>query len=133
MSKPKRLSLADRLGQEDNVTSSRDDVITSTVEDPPALPPAEAASELPPKAPTKTPKPEPAAAPEAPKELRRNTYHASLYLPEEAQFALREIALTMRRAKPHDVMLEAMAELFEKYNKGALARECRSRITQKRE
>ena len=132
MSKPKRLSLADRLGREDDVTSSRDDVITSTLEEPPASPPAKAGSEPPSKAPTKAPKAGPVAAPEAPKELRRKTYHASLYLPEEAQFALREIALTMRRAKPHDVMLEAMAELFEKYNKGALARECRSRITQKR-
>jgi hypothetical protein len=65
----------------------------------------------------------------SPGDHTRHTYHASLYLPDEAQFALREIALTMRRPKPHDVMLEAMAELFEKYNKGELAEECRRRMS----
>lgn len=59
----------------------------------------------------------------------RHSYHASLYLPEEAQFALREIALVTRRPKPHDVMLEALADLFERYNKRELADECRRRIT----
>jgi hypothetical protein len=59
----------------------------------------------------------------------RNGYHASLYLPDEAQFALREIALMLRKPKPHDVMLEAMADLFERYNKGDLAAECRRRAS----
>lgn len=58
----------------------------------------------------------------------RHSYHASLYLPEEAQFALREIALVNRCLKPHDVMLEAMADLFDRYNKRELADECRRRI-----
>jgi hypothetical protein len=59
----------------------------------------------------------------------RNGYHASLYLPDEAQFALREIALMLRKPKPHDVMLEAMADLFERYNKADLAAECRRRAS----
>lgn len=62
----------------------------------------------------------------------RGSYHASLYLPDEAQFAMREIALAMRYAKPHDVMLEAMAELFEKYNKAELAAEVRARMSRDR-
>lgn len=65
----------------------------------------------------------------SPGDQTRHSYHASLYLPEEAQFALREIALVNRRLKPHDVMLEAMADLFERYNKRELAEECRRRIT----
>lgn len=65
----------------------------------------------------------------SPGDQTRHSYHASLYLPEEAQFALREIALVTRRPKPHDVMLEAMADLFERYNKSELAAECRRRIT----
>lgn len=64
----------------------------------------------------------------SPGDRTRHSYHASLYLPEEAQFALREIALVNRRTKPHDVMLEAMADLFERYNKRELAEECRRRI-----
>ena len=137
MSKPKRLSLADRLGQEDASPSSRDHVITSSRE------PAVAAQLETPVAaePTSSAEPEakvirarsPKVSAKEPPELRRHSYHASLYLPVEAQFALREIALTMRRAKPHDVMLEAMAELFEKYNKGKLAKECRARIGRKHE
>ncbi len=104
------------------------------IEDAPAEPAAKGAKKEPARAAKSTSKPsrsKVATTTDEPKELRRNSYHASLYLPEEAQFALREIALTMRRAKPHDVMLEAMAEMFEKYNKGQLARECRSRITTK--
>lgn len=65
----------------------------------------------------------------SPGDQTRHSYHASLYLPEEAQFALREIALVTRRPKPHDVMLEAMADLFERYNKSELAAECRRRMT----
>lgn len=59
----------------------------------------------------------------------RHSYHTSLYLPEEAQFALREIALAMRYPKPHDVMLEAMADLFERYNKRELAEKIRARMS----
>ena len=54
----------------------------------------------------------------------RHGYRATLYLPREAQFKIREIAL-MKRCKPHDVLIEAMADLFERYNAGALARELR--------
>jgi len=31
----------------------------------------------------------------------------------------------MKRCKPHDVLIEAMADLFERYNAGALAEELR--------
>ena len=64
---------------------------------------------------------------------RRDDYHASIYLPREASFALREIQLALRYPKPHDVMLEAMAELFERYNKRQLAQECRSRMTKRKD
>jgi hypothetical protein len=55
----------------------------------------------------------------------RHGYRTTLYLPREAQFKIREIAL-MKRCKPHDVLIEAMAELFERYNAGALAEELRA-------
>lgn len=58
----------------------------------------------------------------------RDSYHTSVYLPEEAAFALREIALVKRYRKPHTVMLEAMADLFERYNKADLAAQLRVRI-----
>jgi hypothetical protein len=35
----------------------------------------------------------------------------------------------MRYPKPHDVMLEAMADLFDRYNKGELASEIRRRMS----
>lgn len=54
----------------------------------------------------------------------RHGYRTTLYLPREAQFKIREIAL-MKRCKPHDVLIEAMADLFERYNAGILAEELR--------
>ena len=55
----------------------------------------------------------------------RHGYRTTLYLPREAQFKIREIAL-MKRCKPHDMLIEAMADLFERYNAGALAEELRA-------
>ncbi len=109
MSKPKRRLVAEALEAADDpvITPSRDNVIALQAE----------------------PQPEPQAQPTRKRGGIRHSYHASLYLPDEAQFALREIALMMRYPKPHDVMLEAMAELFEKYNKGELAAECRRRMS----
>jgi hypothetical protein len=109
MSKPKRRLVSEVLETVDDpvITPSRDDVITPQVE----------------------PEPEFQAQPTRKRGGIRHSYHASLYLPDEAQFALREIALMMRYPKPHDVMLEAMAELFERYNKGELAAECRRRMS----
>ena len=103
MSKPKRRLVSDALAATDaaTVTPSRDDVTTL----------------------------QPEAQPQRKRSGIRHSYHASLYLPDDAQFALREIALMMRYPKPHDVMLEAMAELFEKYNKSELAAECRRRMS----
>lgn len=132
MSKPKRTSFQTLLGDEDkqnvaaDVALSRDSLVT--------LP--EPVSDSPPARGEKpvrlvSPAKEQGPRRRSPNDNARHSYHASLYLPEEAQFALREIALTMRRAKPHDVMLEAMAELFEKYNKGSVAKACRARITQR--
>ncbi len=109
MSKPKRRLVSEVLEAADDpvITPSRDDVITSRIE----------------------PQPELQAQPTRKRGGIRHSYHASLYLPDEAQFALREIALMMRYPKPHDVMLEAMAELFDKYNKAELAAECRRRMS----
>jgi|tagenome__1003787_1003787.scaffolds.fasta_scaffold19678976_2 hypothetical protein len=103
MSKPKRRLVSDALAAADEapLTPSRDGVTTL----------------------------QPEAPPQKKRSGIRHSYHASLYLPDEAQFALREIALMMRYPKPHDVMLEAMAELFEKYNKSELAAECRHRMS----
>jgi len=55
----------------------------------------------------------------------RHGYRTTLYLPREAQFKIREIAL-MKRCKPHDVLIEAMADLFERYNASSLAEELRT-------
>lgn len=92
MSKPiKRRLVADALAEaEVDVTPSRDNVIT-----------------------LQTPEP-------TPKEGVRHGYRTTLYLPREAQYKLREIAL-MKRCKPHDVLVEAMADLFARYNAGDLA------------
>ena len=115
MSKVKRRSLADNLDAPPPglpaavITSSRDDVITLQPE-------------------SRTPA-TPQIKRRSPGDRVRNGYHASLYLPDEAQFALREIALMLRKPKPHDVMLEAMADLFERYNKADLAAECRRRAS----
>lgn len=112
MSKPKRRSLADSVDQPELapiVTPSRDNVIALPSEAPAAEPPR--------------------AKRRSAGDKVRNSYHASLYLPDEAQFALREIALMLRKAKPHDVMLEAMADMFERYNKQDLAAECRRRAS----
>lgn len=76
------------------------------------------------------PAPEPEAKAPRRKPSARTAYSASLYLPEEAAFALREIALMKRYRKPHTVMLEAMAEMFERYNKSELAAELRARIAE---
>ena len=109
MSKPKRTLVSDALAaaeEEAVVTPSRDNVVTLSPDTPPE--------------------------PMAPRRARggvRHSYHASLYMPEEAAFALREIALMKRYKKPHTVLLEAMAELFEKYNKGDLAAELRQRMS----
>lgn len=131
MSRPKRRSLADNLGSPETapqpatnsvVTLSRDkaakvadEPIAVTVSRDSAASAETASAEGPRR--------------RSPGDHTRHSYHASLYLPEEAQFALREIALVTRRPKPHDVMLEAMADLFERYNKSELAAECRRRIT----
>jgi hypothetical protein len=115
MSKVKRRSLADHIDPPPTsqpaavVTPSRDDVVTASE---PSVPEAT-----------------PLTRRRSPGDRVRNGYHASLYLPDEAQFALREIALMLRKPKPHDVMLEAMADLFERYNKGELAAECRRRAS----
>jgi hypothetical protein len=106
VSKPKRRLVADALAAvEEPITPSRDNVITPQSEPASVSPPARRRGGV------------------------RHSYHASLYLPNEAQFALREIALMMRYPKPHDVMLEAMADLFDRYNKGELATEIRRRMS----
>lgn len=96
MSKPtKRRLVADALAEaEVDVTPSRDNVITLQ-------------------------QPEPVV-----KEGVRHGYRTTLYLPREAQYKLREIAL-MKRCKPHDVLIEAMADLFARYNAGDLAERLR--------
>src|ERR1035437_164647 len=98
----KRSLVADALAAEERpITSSRDDAITRSRDDvitPPASPPRHAGV--------------------------RHGYRTSLYLPREAQFKLREIAL-MKRCKPHDLLVEAVAELFERYNAGSLAAQIR--------
>jgi len=116
MSKVKRRSLADHIDAPPQpaavVTLSRDDVVTPSE---PSVPETTPEATL--------------MRRRSPGDRVRNGYHASLYLPDEAQFALREIALMLRKPKPHDVMLEAMADLFERYNKGELAAECRRRAS----
>lgn len=109
MSKPKRRLVSAALAEAD-FTPSRDDAITASAE-------SVTASRREEVTPTRR------------RGGVRHGYHASLYLPDEAQFALREIALQMRKVKPHDVMLEAMADLFERYNKAELASECRARMS----
>lgn len=105
--KPKRKLISDVMAAaKAPVTPSRDNVITLATE-PSAAPPA--------------------AAKRA-KGGTRHSYHASLYLPAEAAFALREIALAKRYKKPHTVLLEAMAELFALNNKSDLAAEIRERM-----
>ena len=96
MSKPtKRRLVADALAEaEVDVTPSRDNVIT--LQQPEAVV----------------------------KEGVRHGYRTTLYLPREAQYKLREIAL-MKRCKPHDVLIEAMADLFARYNAGDLAERLR--------
>lgn len=121
MSKLKRKPIGDTTAPPVAVTPSRDNVVT--------LQTPETSTE-------EAPEPSRAAprgTPRSKGDRVRSSYHASLYLPEAAQFALREIALAHRKAKPHDVMLEAMAELFEKNGKLALAKECRGRITPSRD
>ena len=117
MTRHKRKSLEAATADNHVVTSSRDNVI--------ALQPDAPTSE------TTAPLPEPTQPPR--KSGIRHSYHASLYLPEEAQFALREIALAHRKPKPHDVLLEAVADLFERNGKLALAKACRDRITPSRD
>ncbi len=109
MSKPKRRLVSAALAEAD-FTSSRDDAITPSQES------------------VTAPQREDAMPVRRGRGVRHG-YHASLYLPDEAQFALREIALQMRKVKPHDVMLEAIADLFERYNKAELAAECRARMS----
>lgn len=103
MSKPKRRLVSEALAAEEaanpNITSSRDDVIALHEER--------------------------AAGPIRKAGGVRHGYRTTLYLPREAQFKIREIAL-MKRCKPHDVLIEAMADLFERYNAGALAEELRA-------
>jgi hypothetical protein len=105
MSRPKRSLVSEALAAEDNdvITPSRDNVITL-----PAEPEA----------------PAPKAPPSRKAEGVRHGYRATLYLPREAQYKIREIAL-MKRCKPHDVLVEAVAEMFEKYNAADLADELR--------
>ena len=103
MSKPKRRLVSEALaveepGLEAPITLSRDSVImpSSELEQPASRKPGGV----------------------------RHGYRTTLYLPREAQFKIREIAM-MKRCKPHDVLIEAMADLFERYNAGALAEELR--------
>lgn len=118
-SRPKRRLVSDALAAAEGALS-RDSVITVSDE---VVPP-----------PSQDRSPAPRAEDVIPPPVRkrggiRHSYHTSLYLPEEAQFALREIALAMRYPKPHDVMLEAMADLFERYNKSELAAKVRGRMS----
>ena len=103
MSKPKRRLVSEALAAEeipsDAITSSRDDVIK--VREYPAAEPHRKAGGV------------------------RHGYRTTLYLPREAQFKIREIAL-MKRCKPHDVLIEAMADLFDRYNASSLADELRT-------
>jgi hypothetical protein len=103
MSKPKRRLVSEALEAEEAgnlaVTPSRDSVTTLSNE--------------------------PAMAPPRKEGGVRHGYRTTLYLPREAQFKIREIAL-MKRCKPHDVLIEAMADLFERYNAGGLAEELRT-------
>ena len=101
MSKPKRRLVSEALASEEAaapITVSRESVMAPA--DPGPVDPARLAGGV------------------------RHGYRATLYLPREAQFKICEIAL-MKRCKPHDVLIEAMADLFERYNAGALARELR--------
>jgi len=102
MSKPKRRLVSEALAAEEatnpDITLSRDSVIPLREE--PAAEPARKVGGV------------------------RHGYRTTLYLPREAQFKIREIAL-MKRCKPHDVLIEAMADLFERYNAGRLADELR--------
>lgn len=105
MSRAKRSLVSEALAAEDAdaITSSRDSVVTlRTIVDAPAQQEA------------------------APRRVGgvRHGYRASLYLPRDAQYKIREIAL-MKRCKPHDVLIEAMAEMFEKYNAIELAAQIR--------
>ncbi|MCI4680393.1 hypothetical protein K9U33_17325 [Rhodoblastus acidophilus] len=104
MSKPKRRLVSEALAAEEadanlEITSSRDSVIG--LHEKPAAGLTRKAGSV------------------------RHGYRTTLYLPREAQFKIREIAL-MKRCKPHDVLIEAMADLFERYNAGTLAEELRS-------
>ena len=104
MSRPKRGLVSEALEAEEGaITPSRDNVIALPAE---------------PEATT------PIAAEPRPGGSVRHGYRTSLYLPREAQYKIREIAL-MKRCKPHDVLIEAMAEMFEKYNATELASQIR--------
>ena len=106
MSRTKRTLVSDALAAEDDspVTLSRDNVI--------ALQNDESSAQ-----------PVPTTAPAKAGGVRHG-YRTSLYLPREAQYKIREIAL-MKRCKPHDILVEAMAEMFEKYNATDLATQIR--------
>lgn len=70
---------------------------------------------------------QPPAPAEPAEDSVRHGYRATLYLPREAQYKLHEIALAKRR-KPHDVLMEVIAEMFAANNAGDVATQIRARL-----
>lgn len=58
--------------------------------------------------------------------VRHNSYRLGIYLPKEAEYPLKEIALA-QRCKIHDLVTEAVAQILERNNAAEVAKLVRSR------